>query len=416
MPPMPSDSNGSTGNRIKRRAVLGTLGAGIAGLAGCSGGGGGGSESGGSDSGGSDSGGSSGGSSDSGESGSSGGTTTGSSESNELADELTVLTWGGTYGDAHKKTIIKNFEDEFGVTVNHGVFGNDFDALAKQKAGGGGKIDVIEPGMTGAMTGVKQDLFHTLRTENIPNLDALKKKFAVDNLTYDPGSDPHIVPWVWGTAGLVHNTNKVSDPPTVWSDLFTDKTKGKVAMNTVAWLELGPVEHAAFALDIDITDFSSNFDQKLDKIFGKIKEWNDYMLQWFDSGSTMQQLLKNESAIAGVYWYGRYLAAKEAGAPIEFKIPDNGTSMWIDNWAIAKGTKHRYTAEKFLNYSLTQEAHNAFSAEFPYASPIELDNPPEALKKSPVPDNEDRIDMADLETIYDRRKDIQKRFQTIVRG
>jgi spermidine/putrescine-binding protein len=275
---------------------------------------------------------------------------------------------------------------------------------------------VIEPGMTGAMTGVDQDLFLPLRRENIPNLENLTEQFKVDNLTYDPGDEPHIVPWVWGTAGLVHNTEQMSSQPTVWEDLFTDETDGKVAMNTVAWLELGPIEHAAFALGYDISDFSENYEEKMDDIFGKIAEWDEYMLQWFDSGSTMQQLLKNESAIAGTYWYGRYLAAKEAGAPIDFKIPDDGTSMWIDNWAIAQGTEHRYTAEKFLDYSLTQDAHAAFSAEFPYASSVELDNPPEPLQESPVPDNRDKIHMADMETLYANRKNIQKRFQETIRA
>lgn len=393
---MAQDSKGYDGvttNRVGRRAVLASAGVGIAGLAGCAGGSGGG-----------------GGGDDTPT-----GTTVGDS-GNQLADELTVLTWGGTYGDAHKSTIIAGFEEEYGVTVEHGVFGNDFDAIAKQKAGGGGNIDVIEPGMTGAMTGVDQDLFLPLRRENIPNLENLTEQFKVDNLTYDPGDEPHIVPWVWGTAGLVHNTEQMSSQPTVWEDLFTDETDGKVAMNTVAWLELGPIEHAAFALGYDISDFSENYEEKMDDIFGKIAEWDEHMLQWFDSGSTMQQLLKNESAIAGTYWYGRYLAAKEAGAPIDFKIPDDGTSMWIDNWAIAQGTEHRYTAEKFLDYSLTQDAHAAFSAEFPYASSVELDNPPEPLQQSPVPDNRDKIHMADMETLYANRKNIQKRFQETIRA
>lgn len=393
---MAQDSKGYDGvttNRVGRRAVLASAGVGIAGLAGCAGGSGGG-----------------GGGDDTPT-----GTTVGDS-GNQLADELTVLTWGGTYGDAHKSTIIAGFEEEYGVTVEHGVFGNDFDAIAKQKAGGGGNIDVIEPGMTGAMTGVDQDLFLPLRRENIPNLENLTEQFKVDNLTYDPGDEPHIVPWVWGTAGLVHNTEQMSSQPTVWEDLFTDETDGKVAMNTVAWLELGPIEHAAFALGYDISDFSENYEEKMDDIFGKIAEWDEHMLQWFDSGSTMQQLLKNESAIAGTYWYGRYLAAKEAGAPIDFKIPDDGTSMWIDNWAIAQGTEHRYTAEKFLDYSLTQDAHAAFSAEFPYASSVELDNPPEPLQESPVPDNRDKIHMADMETLYANRKNIQKRFQETIRA
>lgn len=399
-----SDGSKDHESRIGRRSVLSTIGVGIAGLAGCAGGSGGGGST----------------ETDS-ESMStettsaSSGTTVGSS-GDQLADSLTVLTWGGTYGEAHESTVIQGFEDEYGVSVERGVFGNDFDALAKQKSGGGGDIDVIEPGMTGAMSGVEQDLYEPLRRENIPNLEMLEDQFAVDNLTYDPGPEPHIVPWVWGSAGLVHNTEQLSSQPAVWGDLFTEETDGKVSMNTVSWLEIGPVQHAAFALDIDINNFNENYDEKMDRIFGKIEEWNEYMLQWFDSGSTMQQLLKNESAVAGVYWYGRYLAAKEAGAPIEFKIPDNGASMWIDNWAIAKGTERRYTAEKFLDYSLTQEAHTSFSAEFPYASPVPLDDPPEALQESPVPDSSDRIQMADMETAYANRKDIQKRFQQIVRS
>ncbi|MDG5778959.1 PotD/PotF family extracellular solute-binding protein [Haloarculaceae archaeon H-GB1-1] len=381
----PGESSTSS-RKVSRRAFIGT-GAAIA-LAGCSGNSGGSQES--------------------------QSTTVGSADSNELADKVTLYTWGGSYAEARRNSIKKVFEEETGVTVEINEFANDWDAISKQRAGGG-DIDVIQPTQNGLYTGISEELILPLREKNFDNLDLLKDKFDPKKASYDPGDGFHHVPVEVGATGTVHNTEQM-DRPMEWKDLYTEQTKGKISQPNFGFSGYGAIAIAAIEAGIDITKLNENTDSKMEKVWSRLEEMNDSVFQYYSSNAEMGKMLLNESALGGGYFYARARSYQQEGAPIEYRIPEDGAPLWAGTTAIAKGTERRYTAEKLLDYSLREDVQRLYFEEFPYVPTTKMDPVPEPVKDNHLYHNLDRAKMAHIPTVFENQEQWQRKFQEVIRS
>ena len=52
----------------------------------------------------------------------------------KMTKELQIMTWGGSFGDGVRQTIVEPFEKEYGVKVTVGVLGANAEMLAKLRA------------------------------------------------------------------------------------------------------------------------------------------------------------------------------------------------------------------------------------------------------------------------------------------
>jgi spermidine/putrescine-binding protein len=396
---------GSSSRKHSRRRFIQTTAIGAAaGLAGCAGGGGGGGGGGGDGDDGGDT--DTGGSSDNAETTAS--TTNGASD---LADELTVLTWGGSYGQKQKEVFIDSFQEEYDVDVTWGQFGSDWDLLTKQRTGGT-EVDVAQPGQTAAYLGGRQDLLLPLRLDNFEYWDNLRDRFK--NPTYDPGEDENYVAGLcYGGNGAVYNTDYLDEPGS-WDDIYTEETKGQVALPSSIDSVVGIIGSDA---GIDAANLSENYEEKMNQVWDLAEKRNEYIFQWWDSGSTMQQLLTNESAIAGQLWIGRvYVLRTEEDVPVEYTVPEEGTTFWTDSYGVASSTERRYTAEKFIDHTLRTDLSEQFAAEIPYAPCVPLDNPPKALEGNSDIEHLDRLQLLHPQLAEENRQSWEQSFQNIVRG
>ena len=143
----------------------------------------------------------------------------GGSESKET---LNVYNWG----DYIDKSVIREFEDEFGVKVNYEEYATNEEMLAKIEAGGTA-YDVIFPSEYMIEYMISKDLLNELDYANLDNFKNLDERFT--NLAYDANSK-HSVPYLWGTMGIVYNKNMVTEPVDSWKILWDEKYAGKILM------------------------------------------------------------------------------------------------------------------------------------------------------------------------------------------
>lgn len=356
-----------------------------------------------------------------GDDGGSGGGTAGS-PGDELADKLQVLTWGGSYGKKQKQVFIDGFQEEYGVEIEWGEFGSDWDLLSKQKASGEGKVDIVQPSSSGGFVAIKDNLLEPINLDNLENWDNVLDDFK--NPTWDAGEDVHLVPLVYGGNGMVYNYEQYAPPdgsagdePKVWDDIFNDQTKGNISMPSSidSIVTIAAHDHD----DVNVENFTDAYEANMEKVWERIEYYNDHVFQWWDSGSTMQQLLTNESAIAGQLWVGRvYVLREEEDVPVRYKVPDDGTNFWVDSFAIAKGTKRKHTAEKFIDYTLRVDKSIKFGEEIPYAPGVEIPESkrPDTLSENDDLGNLDKLIQIDPQLVLDHRKEWSKEFQQITRG
>ena len=81
----------------------------------------------------------------------------------------------------------------------------------------------------------------------------------------------------------------------------------------------------------------------------------------------IEALAKGEVWLGHCYSGDAYFAAED-NPDITYVIPQEGCSVWMDNFAIPADAPHKYTAEVFLNYMLDAEVGAACANYTYYAS------------------------------------------------
>lgn len=338
------------------------------------------------------------------------GTTAGES-GDQFADKITFYSGGGSWGRKLNEAILTPFQEETGVTVNHKTHGGAGSLLAKIKAG---QADVDAMQMTDPVLyqGVQDGIWGPLRRENIPNLDRLVTQ-KPSEVPFDPGEDIHFVPNTYGAYGIVYNTEEVSSEPKRWEDIYTDGLEGKLTLSQFTSSVVGT---AALDLGYDINEFPSD-EEKVEDVFGRVEEQNEYMYQWWDSGTTAQQLFTNGSAVAGNFWVGRTrVLNNENDVPVKYTLPESGAVGYASPWAINAelSDPKRYTCERLLNYVLADEPSRRLAERINYAQANEVTDPPESYESIPDRKHPDRVHLWDQSVYGEHQQDWSQRFQQIV--
>lgn len=331
---------------------------------------------------------------------------------NELAEELTIYTLGGSWGRNVKKAYIDTFQSEYEVNINHRTYGNAQELMSKIKAGST-DAHVVDQNDPTVYQGIQENLWAPLRTENIPNLDEIIA-FDPRESPFDPGDEIHHIPQNYGGYGAIYNHDEI-DEPSEWEDFYTDQVAGKLTLPQ--WVS-AVVAIAAKDIGIDFNTLSES-GSKMEKVWDRVEMQNEYMLEWYDSGATAQQFFTDESAVAGSFWVGRTeVLREEDGVPVSYTVPEDGSLAWIDSWTIPAGLEdpERYTSELFLNHLLAPEPSTQIADLITYAQTVDVEDPPEAYQNNPDIEYADRLQAWDHSVLNPNRKAWQKRFQEIIRA
>ena len=130
--------------------------------------------------------------------------------------------------------------------------------------------------------------------------------------------------------------------PTSWEDLWKPEYKGKVAVP-----EIGSISGAYFVAMMGKAFGSGLFDS--DAAFPKVKLLRPSVLTFWTSHDQLAQLL-----IQGEVWLSPWASDRAAfqvksGAPIASVVPKEGAIFGMGAMGIAKGSRHRALAEKYVN-------------------------------------------------------------------
>lgn len=266
-----------------------------------------------------------------------------------LAQEsLTVVSWGGAYGEAQKKHVIEPYQKDTGVRVlfedyTGGVAeikaqvesGNiqwdvvDFEVIDLERACSEGLLeeiprDILPPGVDG--TPAEEDF--------IP--EALASECAIGNI-------------VWSVV-FAYNERTIGDTrPASIQDFFdTKKIPGKRAMRkrpqvNMEWALLADGVPPTQVYDVLATPEGQQ--RAFDKLDSIRKD-----LVWFDSWSQAPQLLNDGGAVLVQSANGRfYDSIRQENKP--FVIVWDGHVYDLDAWAIVKGSPKKELALKFIAYA-----------------------------------------------------------------
>lgn len=227
---------------------------------------------------------------------------------------------------------------------------------------GSSPYDVIVPSEYMVDRLIKEDMLYTLNFDNIPNYSNLSKTVLDMRTGVD---DDYAVPFMWGTLGILYNTEKVdAEEAKSWDILWNEKYKQRIVMlnsirdgMAVALLKLG--------YSINTTD-EKELDEATDLLIRQLPLQQSY------ENDTIKHMVANGTADIAVTWSGEAVAAKmlgeENGRKLDFVVPDEGSNAWYDALVIPKTSKNKELAEKFIDFLCEAENAKRISEYIGYAT------------------------------------------------
>lgn len=244
------------------------------------------------------------------------------------------------YGDYIEEEAIGMFEEETGIPVKYEQYVTPEDMYTKYQSGAI-DYDVIctSDYMVEKMirNGELQEL-DTGSMEHYGNLDLSCLGFCE---AFDPGNR-YAVPYFWGTVGILYNTRMVDGEVVSWETLWDEKYKGTVIMPN----SIRDAFQVALKLEghsLNTTDIGQmKAAQKL--LFGQKELVMAYLVD-----ESRDAMISGDASMAVIY-SGDATVAMESNEDLDYCVPEEGSNIWFDCWAIPKTARHKEAAERFIDF------------------------------------------------------------------
>ena len=271
--------------------------------------------------------------------------------------EIKVYNWY----DYIDPNVLDIFEEETGIHVNYVNFSQNEDMYTRLSTGAE-VYDVVFPSDYMIERLTKEGLIAELNLDNIPNLANV-----IPNLldpTYDPGN-VHSIPYMWGTLGIVYNTDLVKGPITSWTALLDEKyADAKIFMMDSVRDTIG--------LALKTLGYSLNSHDE-----AELEAARDWLIAQKDSGvvagylmdQTREMMVGNEAGMAVIY-SGDALYAMDKNDKLVYVIPDEGSNIWVDGMCVPSASQNKEAAECFINFMCRPDIAQMNLDEIRYSSPI----------------------------------------------
>ena len=169
----------------------------------------------------------------------------------------------------------------------------------------------------------------------------------------------YMVPYMWGTSGILYNTKLIS-PQEVqsWKCLWDPKNKGKILMKDHYWDVYNVAAIWGFHDEIasgkrtryDVSNDHTNEDIAMVEKQLKLLEPN---LAGWEADFGKEMMTKGE-AWMNYAWSGDAVWAIDEAAKVnvslDYSVPLEGSNIWFDGWVIPKNARNVKAASYFLNY------------------------------------------------------------------
>ena len=200
----------------------------------------------------------------------------------------------------------------------------------------------------------QEGLIQEINFNNIPNIDNLDDRIKQYIDGFDPGMK-FSVPHTWGTYGIIYNEELLDDESKEeiesmpsWTALFDETFDGEIIMpNSVRECNM---------IGAKILGYSMNTTEE-----SEIKEITDYLVKqkplvYTFANDNARDLMIGNNAIISVITSGDARYAMNENEDLRYVIPEEGTEVWTDCWAIPTAAETKDGAEAWINFMLEKSS------------------------------------------------------------
>ncbi len=275
------------------------------------------------------------------------------------ADEIVVYNWS----DYVDPEMYGMFTEQTGIKIGEDNFSSNEDLLAKLQGGATGYSVIVPSDYTVAIM-IEEGMLAELDHDNIPNLKNLDPEFT--KLYYDPGNK-YCVPYLWGTTGIGYNTELLENPPKSWKGIFEAKEDdpwfGRMTM-------LDDVREV-FSAALIYLGYDNNTQDE-----AQLEEAKNLLIKakkgvsGYDNDNYEDLVGSGENLLAHG-WNGDFLQAADEYENIDYYIPEEGGTIWIDNMCIPANVtpEQKLAAEMYINFVLDPKVGDMLGEYNYYATP-----------------------------------------------
>ncbi|NEP16312.1 MAG: extracellular solute-binding protein [Leptolyngbya sp. SIO4C1] len=282
--------------------------------------------------------------------------TSGAASTTGGSGTLNIYTWA----DYTDEELVRQFTEKTGIEVTVDVYDSNETLLAKLQAGGGDSYSVIYPSDYMVTQMIDMGLLTPLDKSRLSGLEAMQEKWK--NPAYDE-ENGHSVPFVWGTTGLLYNSQALTPPPEDWDYLWSNKEALSRRMTL-----LDDVRETLGAVLKSLGySYNATEPEKLEAAYQKLVELKPAIAS-FKSFGWQDELLGGDLLLSMVYSVEGVPVSKEDTA-FQYVIPASGSSVWTDTMAIPASAPNVEAAYEWINFNLEPEIGAAMAERLYLASP-----------------------------------------------
>lgn len=298
----------------------------------------------------------------------------GISTSQAAPRKLVILTWP----DYLDPTLVAQFEQQYDAKVNEVFFSSDDKRTEMLLANGGIGYDLILVSGTMLDAYAKRGWLTKIEHDRAPNLRHIDPRW----LNAFEGTAEYGVPYFWGTTGIIYRSDLVTTPITRWQQLFqpAPELQGKIAMVDTSADMIG--------MALKSLGYSANSENKehLAEAETLLLEQKPYVCTYQYPSIDEHSPLLTGNVVAAMIYSGDALKLQQHNAQLQYVMPEEGSSIWADYFALGAQSREPELAYAFLNF-INEPSHAAQQAQFVYyASPNTAAKArlPEEFLQSPV--------------------------------
>jgi spermidine/putrescine transport system substrate-binding protein len=278
---------------------------------------------------------------------------------------------------------LERFQKETGIEVVVSHYTSNEELLAKLQAGASG-YDVAFPTDYMVFAMAKLGLLQPIDRAKLTHWGRIDGRFLKQK--FDP-ENQFSVPYDWGTTGIAIRRDKFSGKISGWAELFESaELRGKFTLLDDVRETIGAVQKR---LGKSLNSTHPEDLQKAKEALAAIKRH----VKAFTS-EPKAALLSGETWVAHAYSTDALQARHETGGKVEYILPREGGTRWMDLMVFPKGGSHTEEAYTFVNYLLKPESAVTTTLNVwvgPCNAGVEKLLPPEYRKSLELLPSEERL-------------------------
>ena len=261
--------------------------------------------------------------------------------------QLTIVSWGGSYGRASAKAWFEPFTAETGIEINVEDYSGGLAQIRAQADIGNVYWDVVDIDLADAVRGCDDGLLEIVdpaTLEPAPDGTPAEEDFAPQTLT-ECGVGTNF----YSTIYAYDRTRFPEDPPATMADFFNlEKFPGRRGMKR--WPK-DNLERALIADGVPLDQVYATLDTRegVRRAFRKLDEIKDEIV-WWETSAQAPQLLADGEAVMTAAYNGRIFNAQVLENQ-PFEIVWDGQILDVGQFVVVAGTQNLDAARRFVAFA-----------------------------------------------------------------